>query len=507
MLSTRFPGCLWLPLLLLCINTAPLSAQESSLSSVAHLIRNANYDVALDSLDQIASDLNLPSAVQFAPSAIDPLDADSRTFYLYRALAHEKRAQYVAARNYYQVFLALEPMGARADTVRLRLPYVRHQAARMLMRTALSRPDDLAGSFSPEGARHTIGILPFRNVSDVGIMDQFGYASGGYLQNSIGMLDSFANPAHYVVDRASIQAVFDTVALSAIYFPGTPLTPTRIGKILGAEYVVTGTVDAVVGNVLVRPLLTVVSADTTYELIPLNSTMSAYTAQGARNVQRDLAIRISDQLQQLTGFEYTPNRFVYSDSLDQLAFDNINPFLAYGAAVEQVWAGLYDDAIQIMEDAVGPPLGPMDIAGIEALKTHLQGPPDEGLNLLEADPVIPEPDPVVAIPEDTTATPELPPDQTDNIPPESQDTPPSTRPSMSLSATQMLINMGNTALGLQLLPILLPVPENSSLKRIRAMANPAYSTLPARQVEFRFGLSFPSHLRLPLQINVAPKHP
>ncbi len=440
------------------VGTVPLSAQDPSDALVTlnqaheHLAAGA-FEEALAAANSAAAQLAIPEAGQVKTLDLTA-DLAVRNTLLYRALAAEQLGQYIEAQSDYLAFLSIENRGPRADATQDRLAFVGAEATRAYtQRSAEDRPE------LETVDRLKIGVFPFVNLSEIGLMKQFGFAVAGFINNTLPLLSDFTNMSFRTADRAQVAVALQELTFDRLYGTSSDVTNSELGYMLGSGFVVTGTVNEVVGSLIAKPIFSRTADGTTEELAPVQSPLSAYSSEGTRRLQLELVLRVADRLQELTGFTYTRSRNALADSVDKLVYGDVNAFLAYGAGYESMLFGRYAEANRIFSEteAATSPIAEMDRVAIrEMLRATRQ--PDADLTVfldsLMTDPVLDTPPDPVAETDPQPNTPENnddpePIDPVVETPPDTDPEPRPVRtpPVVSTRSLSLLSQMGLSALG------------------------------------------------------------
>lgn len=449
-LAYRTPLLFLLALLLPVLHgPAVLYAQDApdatpALNAARDALEAGAYADALAAADTAARRLGLPEAGQV--KTIDlTADLAVRNALLYRGLAAEQLALFIEAQSDYVAFLAVENRGPRAEAVQDRMAYVGAEATRAYtQRAAEDRPE------LETVDRLKIGVFPFVNLSQIGLMKQFGFAMAGFLNATLPLLSDFTNMPFRTADRAQVSVALQELTFERLYGAASDVTPSELGYMLGSGFVITGTVNEVVGSLIAKPFFSRATDGTTEELSPVQSPLSAYSSEGTRRLQMELVLRVVDRLQELTGFTYTRSRAALVDSLDKLVFADVNTLLAYGAGYESMLLSQFAEADRIFGESAASPIAEIERTKIRVMLRATRQ-PDADLSVfldsLMTDPVFATPaDPVA----ETDPPPDINPEDPANpAPPTTDPAPRPTRPPpvVSTRALGLLNQMGLTVLG------------------------------------------------------------
>lgn len=348
----RFYGILWIVFL----SFGVLKAQNLE-SRVVTLVNKAKTQIEADRFsdalrfaEEASALVKLPDAAEIrAQGTLPNLKPEVLGQLLfYRGMAYEGLESFAEARNDYLAFLKIMPTNELAQTIRTRIQYIDQQATRYLANLSKKNEAQLARYFNREENAYTIGIIPFMNQTSNPDYNRLGYGISGFLTNVLASLGRMSDKPFTTVERARLNAILTEINIGRFYSDENRIKAPNIGKVLGAEYVITGTVSTRNGRLVVQPILTHVSADTSYVL---NEKVASGTNTGLRTLQEMLTFDLADQLQRLTGFRYLPSRAAFADSVSTLLVDDLQRFLSYSQGFEMVIAGDYDAATQILSDA------------------------------------------------------------------------------------------------------------------------------------------------------------
>lgn len=343
------------------------------LSRAKEQIGKSQYTEALGAVTQAAVLVNLPDPSNIRAHAELPKikpDVLGQILY-YRGLAFEGSGAFAEARNDYLAFLTVLPESPLAQDVRQHIQNIDRQAIRYLANLARQSEAKLGRFYDREDSRYTIGVMPFFNQTQNNDLSRVGYGISGFLTSVLGNLGSMTDKPFATVERARLNTILTEVNIGRFYNTGDKRIPApSVGKILGAEFLLSGTVrQESDGRLMIRPILTHVAKDTSY-VLPEKS--AAGTNVGLKALQEQLTYDIADAVQRLTGFRYLVSRAAFMESINNLLVDDLQHFLVYAQGFDVIVAGNMNPTTQVLEDANITMSGRDRLALDEARSTVLQ---------------------------------------------------------------------------------------------------------------------------------------
>jgi hypothetical protein len=101
-----------------------------------------------------------------------------------------------------------------------------------------------------------------------------------------------------------------------------------------------------------------------------------------QNLQLEMALALADTIQSITGFTYTSSREAFADSLREYLINDVEQFLSYGFAMEQLLIGDPAEGRVLLMD-IGLPLAQRDLPEVRAVFAG-DSPPADNLFQLTA---------------------------------------------------------------------------------------------------------------------------
>lgn len=326
-------------------------------------LQRREFEAAYEAAEEAAVEEGLmPSSTSVAlPDSFDAQTVPS--ILLYRGLSQELQRHFPEAAADYRVFLHLEPTSPRSRELRKRLPYVQSQSVRTLARRfrdegSVPPPGDFA-----DGARYAVGVFPLYNESSLLAMSQLAFGLTGVLQNALSLLDTFSDRPLPSVPYAHIRWVLDEILPQEIYAEPDTIPSSELARILDSDYLVLGKLNEVVGSLTANLILGRAVAD---EGLALKEVQSSYSQTGLQNLQLELTMALADSIQTMSGFTYTPSREAYSDSVRYYLINDVDQFIDYGYAMEQLLIGDPTEGRVLLLDS-NLPVAQRDVANVAAI--------------------------------------------------------------------------------------------------------------------------------------------
>jgi hypothetical protein len=288
------------------------------------------------------------------------------------------RRDFPEARADYEAFLQVEPAGVRAEELSTRLRYVNLQSLRTLARRIRDGQD-----VSPTAERFDVGIFPLYNASDILLMDQVGFALTGVVNNALVLLDHFVDIPLRIVLILDLRSLLDEVLPSEVYAGESRIPPGDLARALGARHVVTGSVSEILGSLSAVVEIGAFSGDS---VITAPAIQSSYSPSGLERLQREIVFLIADELETLLEFQYVPDKASFGDSLETYLLRQVDTFLEYGFATEQVLLGDLEEAETLLAESTGKAAA-TDLAVIPSI-LGADSPPADNLIALTEPPAV-----------------------------------------------------------------------------------------------------------------------
>ncbi len=317
-------------------------------SADGHLERGRAQQ-ALDALVQAATLADLPDPTDLRARGVSKGNPDLfGRILISRARAYESLESFAEARNDYLAFLALNPSGDHAQAARSQIQHIDKQAIRYLTNISRQNENRLSRFYNREESRFTIGVLPFLNQSQNADLSRVGFGISGFLTTVFSSLGRLTDVPFTTVERSRLNTILTEVNIGRFYGGDRKIAPPSVGKILGAEFIVTGLVRTEGGRLTVQPILTHVPKDTSY-VLPARS--AAENNTGLKTLQEELTFAVADQIQRITRFKYTNGRMAFSNAIGTIVADDLQRFLMFSQGFDMAEAGTSDPAGQILSDA------------------------------------------------------------------------------------------------------------------------------------------------------------
>ncbi|MBL7978344.1 MAG: hypothetical protein JNN12_08390 [Bacteroidetes Order II. Incertae sedis bacterium] len=327
-----------------------VEARISSLLETAdgHLERGRAQQ-ALDALVQAATLADLPDPTDLRARGTSKGSPDLfGRILISRARAYEALESFAEARNDYLAFVALKPSSEEAQTARTQIQHIDKQAIRYLTNISRQNENRLAHFYNREESRFTIGVLPFLNQTQEADLGRVGFGISGFLTTVFASLGRLTDVPFSTVERSRLNTILTEVNIGRFYGGDRRIPPPSVGKILGAEFIISGLVKTENGRLMVQPIVTHVPKDTSY-VLPARSASENNT--GLRSLQEELTFAIADQIQRITRFKYTNGRMAFADAVGTIVADDLQRFLMFSQGFDMAEAGTSDPAGQILSDA------------------------------------------------------------------------------------------------------------------------------------------------------------
>ncbi|MGA7304168.1 MAG: hypothetical protein WBW88_04810, partial [Rhodothermales bacterium] len=299
-------------------------------------LQEREFELAYGVAEEAAAAAGLPTS---STNIVVPasLDADTAaTILLYRGLSQELQRHFPEAAADYRAFLKLEPASQRSRELLKRLPYVQAQSVRSMARRFRDDGEVPPPESFADGARFAIGVFPLYNESSLLAMSQMAFGLTGVLQNVLSLLDSFTDMSLPAVPYAHMRWMLDEILPQEIYAQSNTVPASELTRILNADYLVVGKLNEVVGSLTANLSIGRAASD---EGVQLQEVQSSYSQSGLQKLQLELSLALADSIQALTGFTYTPSREAFVDSVKHYLINDVDQFIDYGYAMEQVLIG------------------------------------------------------------------------------------------------------------------------------------------------------------------------
>lgn len=347
-------------------DAVPLDSTSVSTDSTTLIEKVRLQLVARDYAGAIATSENIETA------SLDSVHLAS--YFLYRGLSFELQRNFAQALQEYDLFLSAEPATGRSAELLTRYSYVKTQTVRS--RARLLRDEGLVPTRNGP-ASYIVGGFPFYNASSILVMSQVSFGLSGVLYNVMGLLDHFSDQSLPLLPYEDIRTLLDEILPEDVYGEGSEITPSQLADALNVRFLPLGVLNEISGS-LTADMVIGISDDA--DGLTIRQLQSSYTPAGLLDLQRDMALSITDSIQARLGFNYVPSREAFGDSLESYLIDDVSTFLTYGYAIEQLMLGNLVEAQAVVMD-LRIPVARLDLARLE---TGFSGstPPADNLLIL-----------------------------------------------------------------------------------------------------------------------------
>lgn len=249
----------------------------------------------------------------------------------YLGLMYEEEDRWGDARTAYLDFLEVSTRDDLSDQVRRRLPVLRRNELVAEARESLAREVELAGAAPAEG---TVAVFPFRFEGADPELAPLGRALA-----QLTVTDLMITGRLRVLERMQVQLLLDELRLAEEGYVD-PATAARSGRLLGADRIVQGSVDAVQEQVDI--LATVVPTQTGAAGPPVSESDAL---QEIFRLQKWFVLALHEALGiQLTDAE--------RELILQQPTRTLEALLLYGRALEAEDTGDWEQAATLYEEIV-----------------------------------------------------------------------------------------------------------------------------------------------------------
>lgn len=267
----------------------------------------------------------LERARELAPDRADAV------FFL--GLAYEDLEAWEEAEELYEAFLDRSEPGPVRDAVEERLPWVRRQALAAWARRAAEREAEVADR---EPARTAVAVFPFRYGGADPDLAPLARALSGLLVTDLAQVDRLT-----VLERLRIDLLLNELELAESGRVDRS-TAARGGRLLGAGWVVQGTLDGGAQRLdLESAVLDVIDPPEG----PVDPVRSAASLEAFVDAEKALALSIVDAL----GIELTEAE---RERVNERPTENVQALLAYGLGLEAEARGALEEAASQFARAV-----------------------------------------------------------------------------------------------------------------------------------------------------------
>ena len=230
-----------------------------------------------------------------------------------------------------------------------------------------------------DGAKFSIGVFPLYNQSSLLAMSQMAFGLTGVLSNAASILDSFSDKPMPAVPYAHVRWLLDEVLPQEVYADSDTMPVSVLARVLDTDYLTLGRLNEVVGSLTAN--LTI-GKSASMQSIDLAEVQSSYSQAGLQSLQLQLVMALADSIQSLSGFEYTPSREAFADSVAHYLIPDVEQFFDYGYAMEQVLIGDPIEGRVLLLDSELP-VAQRDLPLVAAIFTG-ETPPEDNLFELTA---------------------------------------------------------------------------------------------------------------------------
>lgn len=344
-------------------------------------LQQRGFAAAYEAAEEAALEAGLArsSTNLILPDSVDPTFAAS--VLLYRGLSLELQRFFPEASSDYHGFLRLESGSSRSRELRTRLPYVEAQSVRTLARRYRDEGVIAPNEAFAAGARYSVAVFPLFNESSLLAMSQMAFGITGVLRTVMSLIEPFADRDVPTVPYAHVRWVLDEILPQEVYEETEELPASELARILDADHLVVGRLNEVIGSLTAN--LTIGRAATP-DPITLTEVQSSYSPTGLQNLQIELALALADSIQAATGFTYQPSREAFVDSIRHYLISDVDQFIDYGFAIEQLLIGDPVEGRVLLMD-IDHPIARRDLEEANLLFAG-ESPPEDNLFELTATP-------------------------------------------------------------------------------------------------------------------------
>lgn len=261
-------------------------------------------------------------------NAIQP---DSRSN-LYMGLIYEKQEMHDRAIEAYRMSLALKPKGKTEEMIRTHLNGLIAKKIEHEVSMALANESDINADTIPD---NTIAVVDFDNSH---LPPELAPISKGLAEFTA--LDLAKVKSLRVVDRLKIDVILAELKLSSSQY-ADPSTAPRMGRLLGSNRIVTGTVLGI-GDDAIQLDGAVVS---TRDSAAATTGTTEGPLQKFFEVQKDFVFKVVDQM----GLKLTAEE---RDAIEEIPTESYLAFLAYCRGLDYKSRGMFTEAQQQFHQAI-----------------------------------------------------------------------------------------------------------------------------------------------------------
>lgn len=267
------------------------------------------------------------------------LNPDDAAMSVLLGLTYEDLGEFAQARAVYQDVLALGG-GPLDDIVRDRLDLLAREELRESIRDALAREAEL--SVSPP-TPNTVGVFPFRVEGDDPQWEPLSRAMAEFLVTDLAITGRIQ-----VLERVRVQTLITEIALGEGGWT-EPSTAARAGRLLSAEYIVQGRIEATASRMRIDAAVVSVEQGA--------ATGDAVITEGPIETLFDMEKELALGLYAEMGVSLTPAERV---RINERPTESVQALLAFGRGLEASDRGDFGVANQEFAEALqlDPNFGP-----------------------------------------------------------------------------------------------------------------------------------------------------
>jgi tetratricopeptide (TPR) repeat protein len=256
---------------------------------------------------------------------------DSRT-HLYLGLIYEKSQDYGRAIDAYRAALSLGPNSKTKTMLQAHLDLLTRKKIQQEVSRALAAESDINVDTIPN---NTIAVVDFDGSHLPPDLAPISKGLAEFTALDLGKVKSLR-----IVDRTKIDAILRELKLSSSRY-ADPATAPRIGRLMGSNHIVTGTVLGIGDDEIKLDGAVVSTRDSLPELTP--------PVQG--NLEKIFAIQkkfVFDVIDSL-GIKLTPDE---REAIQKIPTESYLAFLAYSRGLDYKSKGMFQEAQSQFRDAV-----------------------------------------------------------------------------------------------------------------------------------------------------------
>lgn len=322
-------------------------AQQVALHKINQHLEKEQFDIALNSLTDLAEEYGVPSSVALSTQLI-PQDLSPeflQHLLLLRAIAHEGIGEYAEAKNNYLAYLAKTNDAEISQNIRAKMAWLNTEAAKYLARISVENETQFQRFYQGTPDTLSIAVLPFFNQSNQANLGRIGYGIAGFLSGTFALLPQYLSLPLKTVERSELNAALNEISIDRFYAANSN---QKNPHILGARFVLSGLLNQ--GDKSLSATATLLDlksrCSTTFEAVSATT-----NDEGIRILQAKLNEAVVDALQKCFITQFKGDRFTYNQAVMPLYIGEFQQLMLYGEALELSMRGNHRRSTKLFEQS------------------------------------------------------------------------------------------------------------------------------------------------------------